>query len=306
MSDIEKELFFLNFALLQSYFRNRMKKRFITFLLTTIARIPLPGLYLVSDFFYPVVYHIVKYRRKVVRENLTSAFPEKTHSEILRIEKRFYRFLCDVIVETVKLLHISNKELTKRVSVKNYELVNESVAGGKCAVLLLGHYGNWEWVQEITRYFAPEAFNISIYHPLKDKLWDDIFLKLRGRWQAHIVPMKKAVRTLLDRNNFPWICGFIADHRPYLKEEKNAIDFIHHTTYFIYNPEEIGKKVNADFFYLEMKREKRGYYNIIFHKLAPSDTSLPYPYTRSFWKLFEKTIMEEPALWMWSHKRWKQ
>ena len=283
-----------------------MKKKFLIATLKCIAFLPLPVLYLVSDFIYAVVFHVVGYRRKVVRKNLEESFPEKSTAEIKGIEKEFYRFLCDVIVETVKLFNISDTQLAKRVEVKNASIVNQSLDRGTSVVLLLGHYGNWEWVQEITRYFSKNAFQVSIYHPMSNKLWDSVFQHLRSRWHAHIVPMKKAVRTLLDRNNFPWVCGFIADHRPYQFTEKNSVEFLNHKTFFIYNPEEIGKKVGADFFYLEMTRPKRGYYRITFKKLHPLSDNLPYPYTRSFWQAFEKTIRLNPQFWMWSHKRWKQ
>lgn len=282
-----------------------LKKNILTGILKGIARIPLPLLYVLSDIIYQAVYYMAGYRKRVVRDNLRSCFPDKLGKELLRIEKEYYHFLCDVIVETLKLFHISDKELSERVKVENAEAVNRSLEAGTPAVLLLGHYGNWEWVQEITRHFIPGAYQVSIYHPLSNKLWDTVFTELRSRWQAHIVPMKKAVRTLLDRDNFPWVCGFIADHRPYRFEETNAIEFLNHKTYFIYGPEEIGAKVNASFFYLEMLRERRGHYKIIFHPLMPQDFSQPFPHTRLFWKYFEKTIKKAPQFWMWSHKRWK-
>lgn len=274
-------------------------------LLKLLARLPLSILYIVSDLAYLVVYYLVRYRRPVVRVNLTSAFPDKNLREIKKIEKKYYRYLGDQIVETLKLLHISDAELQKRVKVTNAEAVNNCLSRGSNAVLLMGHYNNWEWVQEITRYFIPTAFMVSIYHPLNHEPWDKIFIQLRSRWNAHIVPMKTAPRVLLSKANMPWVCGFIADGFTHLKHDNNWIEFLNHKTWFIYGPEEIGAKTKADFFYLEMKRIKRGNYEILFHTLKPKDTSLPFPYTRQFWLEFEKTIEENPPYWLWSHKRWK-
>lgn len=282
-----------------------MKEKFLTGILKGIAHLPLSVLYLLSDFLTFILYHIIKYRVKVVRNNLSTSFPEKSHKEIKNIEKDFYRYLGDQIVETLKTLHISDKELIKRVKVSNYDLVNNSLSQSRNAVLLMGHYCNWEWVQEIVRYFNPGVFMSSIYHPLNHKVWDDLFIKLRSRWHAHIVPMNKAPRILLNKGNMPWVCGFIADAYTWHKKDNNWIEFLHHKTWFIYGPEEIGNKVGADFFYLEMKRIKRGYYEIVFHYLEPADGRLPYPYTRCFWEEFEKTIIPNPAYWLWSHKRWK-
>lgn len=287
-----------------------MKNKIIFGILRGLASLPFWVLYLFADIITPVLYHIVKYRRKVVRNNLTSSFPEKSIQEIKRIERKFYRYLGDQIIETLKLLHISDEVLKRHVKVINYEAVNQTLGKGRNAVLLMGHYGNWEWAQEITRYFLPDVFMASIYHPLKDKFWDDVFIRLRSRWHAHIVPMKSAPRVLLNRQNMPWVCGFIADAYTWQKHDDNWIEFLNHKTWFITGPEEIGNKVGADYFYLEMNRVKRGHYNIIFHTLhnTPSSQfteSEPFPHLRSFWKEFEKTIENNPPYWLWSHKRWK-
>ena len=274
-------------------------------ILKLLARLPLWALYPVSDLAYLIVYHIVGYRRKVVRENLSSSFPQKNIKEIKKIEKTFYHYLGDQIVETLKLLHISDKELRRRVKVTNAEAVNEAMASGRNAVLLMGHYNNWEWVQEIVNYFTPDSFMASIYHPLNHKKWDDLFKTMRSRWHAHIVPMKSAPRVLLSKSNMPWVCGFIADGYTYQKHDNNCLTFLNHKTWFIYGPEEIGDKVGADYFYLEMLRIKRGYYEIIFHRLTPSEKNQPFPHIRQFWHEFEKTIEKYPAFWLWSHKRWK-
>lgn len=279
-------------------------------ILNALARLPLGLLYLFSDFIAPLLYYLVRYRRKVVKTNLITSFPDKELKEIKKIEKKFYLHLGDQIVETLKLLHISDQELKRRINVRNFEAVNQALSKSKNAVLLMGHFANWEWAQEITRYFIPEAFMVSIYHPLSNKTWDDIFLKLRSRWNAHIVPMAKAPRVLLNKSNMPWVCGFIADAWTWHKNENNWVEFLNHKTWFIYGPEEIGDKVNAEYFYLEMKKVKRGYYDIIFHsltidKLSEEGKTESYPHIREFWKEFEKTIQEQPANWLWSHKRWK-
>lgn len=274
-------------------------------LLKGLAVLPLSVLYLISDFIYLNLRYVVRYRKKMILKNLRSSFPNKDEKEIKEIMNENYRFISDIIVETVKLLHISDEEMMKRVKVMNAESVNETLLQGKNTVLFLAHYGNWEWVQEITRYFIPDAYMASIYHPLHNKTWDDIFLKLRGKWGAHIIPQLKAVRTLLERKNMPWVCGFIADHRPTHKNEAAKTEFLNHVTYFIDGPEQIGRKVEADFFFLEMRRIKRGHYTITFFPLKPADMELPYPYSREFWKRLQSVIDAEPAFWLWSHNRWK-
>ena len=288
----------------------KLKYKFTLGILKLVARLPLWLLYCFANFIYLVVYYIVGYRRKVVSKNLSEAFPDKTPDELRRIEKDFYRHLCDVIVETIKLLAISDKEMKRRVEVVNPELVMASVENGKSAVLLLGHYGNWEWVQEISRHFKPAAL-FSIYHPLNNSLWDEVYGKIRSRWNVDIISQKQSVKTLLDKKNQPWICGFIADARPRSTDKDAVVPFLNHDTSFIYGPEVIGRKIDADFFFLDMEKIKRGRYRITFNKIEAKEgdadirLTLPYPVSREFWKLFGNRIERDPAFWLWSHKRWK-
>lgn len=282
-----------------------MKNKFIFSCLKALAYLPLPLLYILSDFSYIVIYHLVGYRIKVVRQNLYEAFPDKTRRELKKIERGFYHFLSDQLIETIKLLHISDKELNRRVKVLNYEEVNKSLESGKSAVVLLGHYGNWEWVQEISRYFSPSAIHASIYHRLKNKFWNEVMLKIRSRWGALMVPMEKATRVFLNKQNQPWVCGFIADARTDNRHKENCVRFLNHDTWFITGPEVIGSRVDADFFYLDFKKIKRGYYEISLSPLKPSDFQISFPYMREFWEKFQNTILRDPSLWLWSHKRWK-
>lgn len=281
-----------------------MKKAIILFL-KMLACIPFGILYFIADIAYFVIYYIARYRRKTVRKNLTEAFPQMSGREIHKIEKQFYHFLCDVMVETIKLLHVRDKELKERVTIDNVGNVNESLEAGTSAVILLGHYGNWEWVQEISPYLSDKAVHGSIYHEMNHTFWDDIFLKIRSRWKATLLPRSKAVRFLLDRNNSPWVFGFIADQRPSLNNPDTWTMFLNHDTDFISGPEDIGNKVKADFFYLDVERTARGHYKMSFNKLEPLKDDNPYPVSRAFWGTLEKTVRRDPALWLWSHNRWK-
>ncbi|MCH5319562.1 MAG: lysophospholipid acyltransferase family protein [Paramuribaculum sp.] len=282
-----------------------MKERLILCCLKFIAFLPWWMLYGLSDCLAFFLYHILKYRRAVVRKNLVEAFPDKSLTEIKDIEKKYYRYMSDMIVETVKLLNISDKEMAKRAEVIDVDIVNESLDKGISAVVFLGHYGNWEWVQEISRKLSDKALKGSIYHPLKSKLWDSVYLKIRSRWGAYLLPQSKAVRALLRRDNQPWVFGFIADHRSNYGDLHGTVDFLNHPTEFIVGPETIGTKVGAEFFYLDVVRQKRGYYKLIFKKLKPIQGEQFYPYTRAFWHEFEKSIIKNPPYWLWSHKRWK-
>lgn len=276
----------------------------VILLMRAVAFLPLSCLYIASDVLFFVVYYLTGYRKKVVFNNLTSSFPEKSEKEIKSIARGFYHFMCDIMVETIKLLSMSHKEIKRRVIVTNPDLINASLEKGISTVILLGHYGNWEWVQEIGEYFI-ESYRGSIYHRLKSKFWDDVFIALRGRWNMHIIPQEQAVRTLLEKSHQPWAFGFIADQRPREALKGNWTEFLNHETSFITGPEDIGQRVKADFFYLDIERFKRGYYRLTFKKLSPVNDGEPYPYMRAYLREFENTIRRAPSLWLWSHKRWK-
>ena len=111
--------------------------------------------YLISDGIYVVVYHLVGYRKKMVRKNLADSFPRKSEEELRLIEKDFYRWFCDYLVETIKLLTISKKELKRRMVFKGTEVVDEIVGNGQSCAVYLGHYCNWEWITSLPLWVTP-------------------------------------------------------------------------------------------------------------------------------------------------------
>ena len=108
------------------------------------AMLPLRVLYILSDILFFPLYYIIRYRRKMVIENMKNSFPEKDDKEILRIERAFYHHFCDYIVETIKLMHISDKEMRKRTQFYGIELLDKATAEGRSCLMYLGHYGNWD------------------------------------------------------------------------------------------------------------------------------------------------------------------
>ena len=272
-----------------------------------IAGLPLEVLYLISNLAYYVVYYIIRYRRRLVRENLTCSFPEKSKEEIVRIEKAFYRNLCDVFIESFKCLNISDKEMLRRVEVVNYELPERIAAEGKNVFMLMGHLGCWEWVQEVcVRYKNPKK-SAEIYKQIENPYFSSLMHEVRSRWNTEQIEMTQTVRTLLRWNaaGEPFLCGFIMDQRPYVKA-KDCITFLNQQTWFAPGAEEIAKKVNAELVYLDVERPVRGHYRMTFKEITPSEETCKclYPLTRTFWSLMEESIKHQPELWLWSHNRW--
>lgn len=146
---------------------------------------------------YFFLYYLARYRRKVVRKNLTNTFPSKSKKEIEKIEKDFYRFLCDYFVETIKLLHISDKEIKQRMKFDNPELINELTQSGTSCFLCLGHYGNWEYVPSIGFYLSPNVVQGQIYKQLHNKTFDCFFLKIRSRFSPKCIEKGEVFRTIV-------------------------------------------------------------------------------------------------------------
>ncbi|MDE7403445.1 MAG: lysophospholipid acyltransferase family protein [Muribaculaceae bacterium] len=277
--------------------------------LTGIAHIPLKALYLVSDIVCAILYHVIGYRRKVVRKNLTMAFPDASKAQISKWERQFYRHLGDVFVETVKLLHFTYKEVAKRIEVVNAHLVDDYYAQGKSTVLFLGHYCNWEWCSAITPHFHSKVKPSQIYHPVSNSLMDSVMLRIRSRFNSESIPMPTAVRRLLsiEKSGDKFVCGFIADQRPNGSVFEHWTDFLGIDTPYMVGAETIGNKIGAAYLYLDVEKVKRGYLKLTFKPVVPpEDDTEPYPVTRRYLAMLEESIRRAPQYWLWSHNRWKR
>ena len=272
-----------------------------------MALLPLGILYGVSDFAAWLLYSVIGYRREMVASNMAKAFPEVSEEERRRWERRFYRYLCDVFVETAKLACVTDGEMGRRVKIEGVERVNDAIAVGRPVVLMLGHYGNWEWVTYAARHFIPGAVMCEIYHPLSNKVMDDVMLRLRSRFGTENIPMSRAVRRLVGiaRSGNCFVCGFIADQRPFSSELKHWTDFLGLDTPYVNGGEVIGEKLGAEFIYVEMLPLRRGHYRMRFTPLRPLCVGEENPYTRAYLRELECSIRRNPPCWLWSHNRWK-
>lgn len=284
----------------------------LLYILTTgilhgIARLPLDVLYVASNVMYWIVRYGIRYRKDVIDKNLRASFPQKSIYEIKKIRNLYYRHLCDCIVETVKLFHITDEELSTRIEVCNASLMEEIGKGESPVILFLGHYGNWEWVPFVTWHYQHPSINGQIYRPLRNKVMDKIMLRLRSRFGTISIPQKKAFRTLLKMKaeNPDFLIGFIADQRPNSSNLNHWTQFLHQPTAFAAGGEEIGQRIKAHYVYLEVEKTGRGHYKMTFKEIRNVNPNLPYPYTCRFLELLEENICRKPELWLWSHNRWK-
>lgn len=286
--------------------RTRRQARLVTGLLRGIARLPLGMLYGFSDFAGFILRDVVHYRHKVIRKNLTRVFGDDPTVDIREIERAFYRNFCDVVIEAIKLLHISDKEMDRRVEVVNAHLVDEATAEGRPSVIFLGHYGNWEWVTAIVRHFKRKVDFSQIYSPLRNKVADEVMLTIRSRFGSESIPKERTVRRLyeIERSGGTFVTGFIADQRPLGTNLHHWMDFLGQDTAYMVGGEDIGKHFNARFFFISIEKPRRGHYRLEFMPVKPIEDGDPNPVTRGFMKMLERQIRKCPELWLWSHNRW--
>lgn len=273
------------------------------------ALLPLKILYILSDILFFPMFYIVRYRRKLVYQNMKDSFPEKSEKEIHRMEKAFYHHFCDYIVETIKLLHISDKETQKRVKFHNTEALQEIVDNGGSCLMLLGHYGNWEFVPSVTLWMRKGSVIFAqIYRPLKNKWFDRFFLKLRGRYHSECIAKQDTLRSILryKSSGRPSITGFMADQTPSPANIHHWVNFLNHDTPVFTGVEKIAHKVGFSVFYFDVEKIKRGYYSVTIREISknPKETE-EFEITNKYMEMMETTILRAPEYWLWTHNRWK-
>ncbi|MDE7180239.1 MAG: lysophospholipid acyltransferase family protein [Muribaculaceae bacterium] len=272
-----------------------------------MSLLPFAVLYLISDLLAGFLHSVLRYRRRVVRENLASSFPEKSERELARIERRFYRFLTDYFMETVKMMTMSERTVKCRMHVENPEMITEAVEADRNVTLLLGHYCNWEWVSSLPLWFD-KGVGAQVYHYLHNHAMNELFMRLRTRFHAHNIEMADIMRRLIEwkREGVPTVTGFIADQSPSL-DIHLFVDFLHHDTPVFTGPERIAKFLDSRVLFIHLTRPKRGYYSLRFVKITDGPKKEPvFDLTRRYFELLEENITEAPEYWLWSHRRWKR
>ena len=261
------------------------------------SALPFRVLYMLSDFNYLLMYHVGRYRRKVVRENLEKSFPEKTEAERLQIERKFYRYLSDYMLEDLKLLHMSAEDLCQRMIYKNTEQYLE---------LMIPHYANYEWLIGMGSVMKPGDVPVQVYKPLKDKYLNELFKQIRSRFGGYNIPKHSTAREIikLKREGKNMVVGLITDQWP--SGDRYWTTFLGQETAFLNGAERIAKMMNFPVFYCELSKTRRGYCEAEFKLMteAPKET-VEGEITDMFAHELEQTIRREPAYWLWSHKRWK-
>lgn len=285
-----------------------MMYHLLSFFLKLLSYIPFGVLYFLSDGLFCLLYYVIRYRRRVVRKNLTESFPEKSERDILQLEKKFYHFFTDQVLESCKMASISPEEIKCRMTFKNMEKVNAVLREGKSIALYMGHYGNWEWVSSFPLWLEENVLAVQIYHKLSNENMDRLILHNRGRMGAISVEMRKTARyiTEMAMKNKVGIVGFIADQSPKKKESRHFLHFLNHEAPVLTGTEKMIKHYGFEAWFLDMKRVKRGYYEAELIQINDNPQAVPdFELTAVYFRMLEQMIRNCPELYLWTHNRFK-
>jgi KDO2-lipid IV(A) lauroyltransferase len=268
-----------------------------------VALLPFPALYRFSN----VLYYILKatgYRREVVMKNLRNSFPQKTEEEIGRIAEAFYRYLCDLIVETIKTLTMTENEAREHCRFHTPPWLDELHVKNQSIIVLLGHYGNWEW--------GGPAFTLNtkyqlvvIYRPLSNPYFEKMMTRMRTKFGTRITPVNNTLRDMVANRKQVTATAFIADQTP-SSENAYWTTFLNQDTPVFTGPEKLGRKFNYPIVYMHFRRLDRGYYEVVPELLfnSPQETQ-EGDIVKAFTRRLEEEIQSDPVIWLWSHRRWK-
>lgn len=276
------------------------------FFIRLLSRLPLSVLYVISDFLFFVSYYLVGYRRSLVRRNLRNSFPEKQEGALKKIEKDFYRNLCDYAVEGLKLTTMSREELSRRMVLKDREVVTRFRDAGQSILFLASHQFNWEWL------LVSASINLSmpvdfVYQPVRSKFFDALTLGIRTRFGAHPIKRDEVARQLAKRKEIVRAVASVADQYPgYGRDKKFVTTFLNQETVFFLGANQMAVLTQYPTIYYRLSKVKRGYYEATLTVIATP------PYERdsetvieNYVREVERTINIDPAGWLWSHNRWK-
>lgn len=278
------------------------------YLLYALAWLPLPLLYLLSSVLWPVVYYVVRYRRKVTRANLLRSFPEKRPQEIRRIERGYYRHLMDLLVEAMYNLRATPRQILRHYHIVNRQVINRYYEQGQSVILMSAHYNNWEYMVSSLN-MQLRHHGVGVGQPLNEKTFGYYLTRQRTRYGTEVVDHTnvRAVMAYYERYHVPTAYMMLSDQSPSNPNKCLWTDFLHQETGFIYGAEHFARKYHYPVLLYAVKKVRRGRYEITLSELTSNPDLLPEgDITRRYAAWLEQQIEQQPDYWLWSHRRWKR
>ena len=275
-------------------------------LLWMISILPFPIFYKISDGVYLLLYDVIGYRKKMVLANLKRCFPEKSEEELLLIRKKFYKHMCDLFLEMIKSLTMSQEEMKRRAKFHNLELLDKYAEQNKSVILLCGHYANYEWVLSLGQHIQHDGF--GIYSPLSNKYFDKLIKKTRKRQGGTLISMFETTKTVLRnyRDNHLALYGFVNDQSPQVSHARYWRPFFGTVVPVHTAAETLAKKFDLAIVFFCVKKVKRGFYETTIVDITDNPKEYPdFEITDMYTEMLEKEIRYKPEYYLWTHNRFK-
>lgn len=275
-------------------------------LIFSFSGLPFSILYLCSDGIAWILQYVLRYRQNVILTNLGNSFPELDPAATQRILKKYYRNLSDIILEGIKGMSTDEATLIERYRFVNPELITNYFTQGKSVVGLVAHYNNWEWGALATKAQIKGPV-IGVSKSIHNQYIDRYIKSRRARFGAEIIDMPQTPRAIIKHKEQASMFVLIADQSPSNGRNAHWINFLNQETACLPGPDKIARRTNYPVVYFDVKRIRRGYYEIEAILLSDQASKLEETdLTKLYFRQLEKIIKRAPENWLWSHKRWKK
>ncbi|AZA98856.1 lipid A biosynthesis acyltransferase [Chryseobacterium joostei] len=279
---------------------------FLIKILYFISKLPLKVLYIFSDVMFFLNYYLVGYRKAVITQNLRNSFPEKSEEEIRKIRKAFYRNFSDYLVETIKSFSISETESRVRMQHINQDVFHDIQKEGKNIILLAGHVFNWEWINALAR-IVPQKHCHPVYRKVNSDFWENQMKKVRNKFGNEALEANEVILNIFrNKNDGDSIYMFVADQTPHSSHVNYGLEFLNQKTPVFIGYDKLATRMDLAFIYCEMKKVKRGYYQVNYYRIYPDNEKfVEHEVVKKFHKMLENTLHKHPDNYLWSHRKWK-
>ena len=274
------------------------------------AILPWCSLYPISRFFAFLLRTVIRYRHKMLLNNLKLSFPQYGEKEIRQLHRSVYRQYTEVLCENLKAISIDPNKTEERVEFENFEAIKEYLNNGQNCIALTSHFANWEWQAAAGKYLNHQM--IGVYKKSHNRHVEHLLQQYRQRWKVQFTPISVFPRFILKHLNnqnqsTPQLIFLLCDQNPTREQPSAEIHFLNRKTRFILAPEKLAKRYNLPVFHMKMIRIKRGHYRVTANQYSDNNTNQKtQSITQWYAEELEKQILENPASWLWLHNRWKK
>ncbi|WP_350288541.1 lysophospholipid acyltransferase family protein [uncultured Croceitalea sp.] len=274
-------------------------------ILWVFSRLPFRLIHFISNGVFYILYNVIGYRKKVVYTNLKLVFPDKTEKELVQIQRKFYRHLCDMFLEMAKTMGMSKKEAMERYKLPNIELLQE-LTKTKTVLVVCSHYANWEWNTSINNYIDAKGY--GVYQRIANPYFDKLTRRVRDRWDTSLITQQETIKTVIsnEKNKTISVYGMVSDQSPMVKKGQYWSEFMGIKVPIFKGAEQLARKLNLAVVFLKVSKIKRGYYNAELIPITQNGSETKEnEITERFLRLAEQQIYEAPEYYLWTHRRWK-